>query len=117
MFYEKLKKLCFERGISVSKMANDLEISTTTATGWKRGAKPQPAQVKKIAKYFNVLVDELVGESPVPDKASVPAVPVGSSDGRADLMGIIASQQEAIRNLSESVRNLSEGYGGRNGRG
>lgn len=113
MFYEKLKKMCFERGISVSKMANDLEISTTTATGWKRGANPQPAQVKKIAKYFNVPVDELMGEPPGKASASVPA---GSFDGRADLMGIIVSQQETIRNLSESVRNLSESYGGRNPR-
>jgi len=102
MFYEKLKKLCFEHGISVSKVAVDLKISTTTVTGWKRGARPQPAQVKKIAGYFNVSADELVSETP-------PAPPpAGLPDEKADLMGIIKSQQEAIKSLSESNRNLSE---------
>ena len=33
MFYENLKNLCFKRGISVSKMAMDLKISTATVTG------------------------------------------------------------------------------------
>jgi transcriptional regulator with XRE-family HTH domain len=102
MFYDKLKRLCLEQGISVSKMAVDLKISTTTVTGWKRGAKPQPAQVKKIAEYFKVFPDELTRETP--DGAPV----VVSRDDRADLVDIIKSQQEAIRNLSESVRNLSD---------
>jgi transcriptional regulator with XRE-family HTH domain len=67
MFYEKLKKLCFERGISVSKMAVDLKISTTTVTGWKRGSTPQSAQVKKIAGYFKISTDELMEKTPPPD--------------------------------------------------
>jgi transcriptional regulator with XRE-family HTH domain len=110
MFYIKLKKLCFEQGISVSKMAVDLKISTTTVTGWKRGANPQSAQVKKIADYFKVSTDELMRETP--DEALL----ADSPDDRADLMGIIKSQQEAIRNLSESVMNLSEGCAGKNPR-
>jgi hypothetical protein len=88
-------------------MAVDLKISTTAVTGWKRGARPQSAQVKKIAEYFKVSTDELTREAP--DGAPV----ADSQDGRADLMGIIKSQQEAIRNLSESVRNLSGGCAGK----
>jgi len=103
LFYEKLKKLCFERGISVSKMAVDLKISTTTVTGWKRGAKPQPAQVKKIVEYFDISTDELLYETPaVVSPTELP------DDKSTDLMGLIISQQEAIRNLSESSKNLSE---------
>jgi len=103
MFYEKLKKLCFGRGISVSKMAVDLKISTTTVTGWKRGAKPQPAQVKKIVEYFKISTDELMYDTP----AAAP--PADLPDGKAtDFMELIVSQQTAIRNLSESNKNLSE---------
>jgi transcriptional regulator with XRE-family HTH domain len=102
MFYDKLKKLCLGQGISVSKLAVDLKISTTTVTGWKRGAKPQPAQVKKIAEYFKVFPDELTRDAPDETSSGV------SRDDKADLMDIIKSQQEAIRNLSESVRNLSD---------
>lgn len=103
MFYERLKKLCFERGISVSKMAVDLKISTTTVTGWKRNAKPRSAQVKKIAEYFDVPTDELTRETPAAPPAADP-----SSDQSAVLIGIIKSQQDAICCLSESVRNLSK---------
>jgi transcriptional regulator with XRE-family HTH domain len=104
MFYEKLKKLCFERGISVSKMAVDLKISTTTVTGWKRGSKPQPAQVKKIVEYFNISTEELLYEAP-----AAAVSPTELQEGKStDLMGLIISQQEAIRNLSESGKNLSE---------
>ena len=100
MFYEKLKKLCFEHGISVSKLAVDLNMSTTTVTGWKRGAKPQPAQVKKIAEYFEIHTDELMLEAPVPPS------PAGMPDNMVDLMEIIKSQQDTIFNLSESVKTL-----------
>jgi transcriptional regulator with XRE-family HTH domain len=105
MFYEKLKRLCFEHGVSVSKMAVDLKISTTTVTGWKRGAKPQSAQVKKIAGYFKISTDELMSEAP----DGAPAA--DSPDDRTDLVGIIKSQQEVIWSLSESVRNLSVSAG------
>ena len=102
MFYEKLKRLCFERGISVSKMAIDLKISTTTVTGWKRGSKPQPAQVKKIVEYFDISTDELLSETPA-------ASPTESQDDKpTDLMGLIVSQQEAIKNFSESTKSFSK---------
>ena len=103
MFYEKLKKLCFERGISVSKMAVDLKISTTTVTGWKRGAKPQPAQVKKIVQYFEISTDELLYETP-----AVVSPTELSDDKSTDLMGLIISQQEAIRNFSESTKSFAK---------
>ena len=102
MFYEKLKRLCFERGISVSKMAIDLKISTTTVTGWKRGSKPQPAQVKKIVEYFDISTDELLSETPTASPTEL------QDDKSTDLMGLIISQQEAIKNFSESGKNFSE---------
>ena len=102
MFYEKLKKLCFERGISVSKMAVDLKISTTTVTGWKRGSKPQPAQVKKIVEYFDISTDELLSETPAASPTEL------RDDKPTDLMGLIISQQEAIKNFSESSKSLAK---------
>jgi transcriptional regulator with XRE-family HTH domain len=104
MFYERLKKLCFERGISVSKMAVDLKISTTTVTGWKRGARPQPAQVKKIVEYFKISTDELLYVTPA---AAVSPTDL-QDDNAADLMELIKSQQDAIRNLSESSKSLAK---------
>jgi len=101
MFYERLKKLCFEQGISVSKMAVALKISTTTVTGWKRGAKPQSAQVKKIAEYFKISTDELMDDT----LSAATDVPDGRTE---DLMDIVKSQQTSIQNFSESGKNYSE---------
>jgi transcriptional regulator with XRE-family HTH domain len=92
-------------------MAVGLKISTTTVTGWKRGSRPRPAQLKKIAGYFKISVDELTREAPA---GALTAGPPDSPDDRAELMGIIKSQQEVIWSLSESVRNLSEGRAGKN---
>jgi transcriptional regulator with XRE-family HTH domain len=102
MFYENLKKLCFEAGISMSKLAVDLKISTTTVTGWKRGSRPQPAQVKKIAEYFGVSTDDLVCEVPI-----VAASSGGFTGGMTDFMDFMKSQQDTIRNLSESTKDLA----------
>jgi transcriptional regulator with XRE-family HTH domain len=114
MFYEKLKKLCFERGISVSKMAVDLKISTTTVTGWKQGSTPQSAQVKKIAGYFKISTDELMEKTPPPD----PIVSSFLSDEQTNAYGYLKgqylellattrSQQIVIQKLVESNKELA----------
>lgn len=54
MFYEQVVKLCQSRGISVTKLTEILELSRSTANGWKNGAIPQPKTLKKIADYFEV---------------------------------------------------------------
>jgi len=81
-------------------MAVDLKMSTNTVTGWKRGAKPRPAQIKKIAEYFKICTEELTSESPI--AATVADLP----NGMVNLIDIIKSQQDTILNLSESVRDL-----------
>jgi transcriptional regulator with XRE-family HTH domain len=101
MFYERLKKLCFESGVSLSKMAVDLKMSTNTVTGWKRGASPRPAQVKKIAEYFKIHTDELLLET-----SAAQLAPADLPEGVANLMEIIKSQQDTILNLSESLKTL-----------
>jgi len=62
MFYENLKRLCFERGISLSKLAVDIGVSTSTPTHWRRGIKPRASMVKTIADYFGVSTENLLAE-------------------------------------------------------
>lgn len=57
MFYQKLEKLCSNKGVSITQMAKDLGISTGVPTGWKKGAVPRRSTVKMVANYFDVPVE------------------------------------------------------------
>lgn len=54
MFYEKLKFLCDQKGISVTQLTNDLGCSQSNVTRWKAGASPRPGMVRAVADYFGV---------------------------------------------------------------
>ena len=55
-FYTKIESLCNEKGVSVAKMITENGLGTGTAPAWKRGAKPRPETLKRIADYFAVPV-------------------------------------------------------------
>jgi len=61
-FFEKLDKLCKLRGISVSKLAQDIGKGSATATGWRQGSKPQASTLKLIADRLDVDVDYFLDE-------------------------------------------------------
>lgn len=59
-FYERVKSLCDQRGISVSKLVSDLGYSTSTGTSWKASSNmPRPGTIKKVADYLGMTIDEL----------------------------------------------------------
>ena len=62
-FYSKFEQLCQKRGVSFSRVREDLGISQSTMASWKsRGLTPKYETVKKLASYFGVTVDYLLGE-------------------------------------------------------
>lgn len=67
--YESIKSLCDERGIKPGRMCVDLEISKSMMTKLNNGTKQsiQVETAQKIADYFGVSVDRVLGaeEKPV----------------------------------------------------
>lgn len=62
MFYELFCKLCDEKNVAPTRAALDMGMSKATPTTWKnKGTTPQAAQLQKIADYFGVSVDYLLG--------------------------------------------------------
>lgn len=61
MFYDKYSRLCDEKGISKSKAAEQIGLSRTSVVKWKSGTIPSGATLNKIADYFGVSVDYLLG--------------------------------------------------------
>ncbi len=59
-FYEKVKSLCEQQGISVTKLVSDLGLSKSAGTTWKTlKGFPRPGTIKKVADYFGLSIDEL----------------------------------------------------------
>ena len=65
MFWENIIYLCNERGISPNGLCIELGLSNAIATKWKKGSIPHNTTLKKIADYFGVSVDFLLGRTNV----------------------------------------------------
>ena len=69
MFFDTFKELCDSRGIKPKRAVLDMGLSNSLATKWKKtGATPSGDTLDKIANYFNVTVDYLLGKLPTGDE-------------------------------------------------
>ena len=73
MFWERFYQLCLAKGTKPLPVVKELSIATGSTTKWKNGAVPNGATLRKIADYFGVTVDYLLGNEP---PAPAPASPV-----------------------------------------
>lgn len=73
MFSDILESLLYEKGITASKMLSDLGLNKSSVLNWKtRGTIPSGSVLQKIADYFNVSVDYLLGNDEMKKPAGVP---------------------------------------------
>lgn len=61
MFWENFYKLCKEAKKSPNSVAKEIDVSSGAITSWKNGKVPHHSTLLKIATYFNVSVDYLLG--------------------------------------------------------
>lgn len=61
MFWDVFYNLCTENNIKPNAVCKKLELSTATATHWKKGTIPNGDALLKIADYFQCSVDYLLG--------------------------------------------------------
>lgn len=62
-FYEIYRLLCQKAGKSDNAVAAEIGLSNSTVTTWKQGALPRRPTLKKVADYFNVSTDYLMGST------------------------------------------------------
>lgn len=65
--YDSIKKLCAKEGISPTTLCKKLNLSTSMATRWKSGTIPRGSTLEKIADYFGVTADDLLGVRTMPE--------------------------------------------------
>lgn len=66
MFYENYVKLCNSIALSPNAVAKKLGFSSGTVTWWKKGRAPRDTAIQKIADYFGVSVNYLLGADEKP---------------------------------------------------
>lgn len=87
-FYENFISLC--NSIHKSPTAAILEIGLERSSGtrWKKGGMPSDATARRIADYFGVSVDALLGDKSSP-----------AEDGEADMVATTPAERKLLRLL------------------
>lgn len=107
MFYDEYIRLCNEAKKTPSACAEEMGFPRSVVTRWKQGKQPRDANLRKVADYFGVSVDELRGnkKEPVEDKLSdaqkmlIDMIPNLSEDTTSMLL--ILAKQLTVRNKSQ----------------
>lgn len=93
ILYQRIKTLCEKRGISISKLESELGFGNSSIKKWERVSSPSIDKIIKVATYFDVSVDYLLGRTDI--KGSVSEL-LGDDD--------IISFQRARQKMSQQDR-------------
>jgi len=87
VFYDSYVKICEIRGISPTRVLNELKISKSSFGHWKAGGEPLNETKKLIASYFDITVSELtsgeIKEKPATNESD------GLSDIDKEIMDVV----------------------------
>lgn len=120
MFWQNYQQLCWAAGKGTTALAVELGFSNATATGWRNGAMPRPAGLKKIADYFGITVEELLADNEKPATADGDGIKERLSKLDPDLLQLFSdflvlaqeNPETAKRHLSFAVQELQSSLKG-----
>lgn len=93
MFYDRFSELCKKRGKSPAAVTREIGLNNSSSTAWKHGATPKGETLQKLANYFGVSVDYLLGVRQW----------LSPSPGRRVFL-LMQSQKWSLEKLSEETR-------------
>ncbi len=99
MLLDKIKKLCKEKGITINKLEQLAGLSQRSIGKWDTSA-PSADKLQRVADYFNVSTDYLLGRTDNP--APIEEVFALSSD--TDYDDLPPEAVEEIERFKEFVR-------------
>lgn len=97
---ERIQYLCESNGISLNALEKQLDFGTRTISKWK-ASSPKVENLIKIADYFNVSIDYLVGRSLDPKIKEEPQTEVKGSVSYADIFRKYGVSEESVPILDE----------------
>ena len=102
MFYTTLTNLCKDNKTSITSVVKDLGLSSSKVTAWKNGSIPKGDVLSKIADYFGVTTDYLLGRTDEPTPAKTVGVTIVAMDGDGqEEIRVTKEQYNKIKKLLE----------------
>jgi len=112
IFYELLTSLCEKRGTNITNVLKELNMSTSKGTAWKGGAYPKGENLAKLAEYFNVSADYLLGrtDDPTPH-LTMPDEIKGAlvAFNRGEFEDLTQGEIDALANIAKTFKTQREG--------
>lgn len=112
MFYETLLSLCKKNNITPTGLALKIGCSNATAAKWKKGSIPNGTTLQKIANYFDVSVDFLLGKDTEKPESNQHIFISYASEGsnKANELGLnlTADQTEKLKEILKRFNKLPE---------
>ncbi len=109
MFFDKYSELCKKKGKTPTGVAIELNVSRATVNYWKNGNVPKQDTLIKIANYFNVSVDYLLGnekqKNPTTDSDEMLMFALYGGDNADITPGML----EDVRNFAQYIREKNKG--------
>ena len=107
MFWENFVELCVQNHTKPNPVASKLGLSSAAVTKWKAGTVPSSTTLHKIANYFNVSVNYLLGQETSEEQAEkelmnkIGAIPISKDTYSVPIVGRVAAGVpiEAIENI------------------
>ncbi|MCK9478340.1 MAG: hypothetical protein M0R40_02420 [Firmicutes bacterium] len=85
MFYTNLKRICFEKGTTVTETLLNLGYSSSKGTAWKNGSIPKSKILKELASHLSVPIYCLFMDE-TEQKDSIRSVGYNLSDDDIELL-------------------------------
>lgn len=68
--YQRIKDLCSERGTTIKGLEKDLGFGESSIRKWEKVSSPSVDKIMKVAAYFNVSIDYLLGRTEIRESIS-----------------------------------------------
>lgn len=105
MFWKIFLELCNQKEISPTAVVVELGLSRGSVTSWKDGKIPYQRTLAKIAAYFNVSVDYLLGkeEKPADEGELSEEVVIYHRDGKTVKKKFTKEQMRMIAQMLDAI--------------
>jgi len=102
--YDRIAALCEDRGVNVTAMCKEAEVSRASLTDLKQGRKANLSAetLRKLAAYFDVTVDYLLGRTDEPTPAEI-----GTADDAAVKFALFGGDGEITDEMYEEVKRFA----------
>ena len=110
MFQIQLKKLRDQKGVSQQEFAHEIGVAQSAVGNWESGTREPRTieQLEKIADYFDVTIDYLLGREGSKEKPT-PTDGDGLSEEQLEIVRLFKSAPPALRAAALAVLRSAEG--------